>query len=135
LRAGIAVFPETILQPIHHYLYQTGHLHPVAAVTLSVILAGLWTGSIFVTIVIPFANEQDYTRNPWYRLVWAEAGLQIIIVVLYLVYMGFSAHAVRLCNRRKKDYRTVNSGAGGNIEPGKVARKGEMGAASPSDEA
>ncbi|KAF2189480.1 hypothetical protein K469DRAFT_40972 [Zopfia rhizophila CBS 207.26] len=126
LRAGIAIIPETFHIPIHHVLIHKNRNHPVAALTLSIICMGLWLSSGLMTLFIWWSKEYSHSEtNAFDELVMAGMGLQFVLTLLYLIYMGFAAAAVHKWRGNKKNGEAFQKGVIAGLELASMKKPGE----------
>ncbi|KAF2790205.1 hypothetical protein K505DRAFT_311831 [Melanomma pulvis-pyrius CBS 109.77] len=131
-RASFALLPELIHLPLTHYLVQTSHLHPVAALSTGLIFASLWLVSAVWSFIVvdPAFTEYGYPGDATFEsLVRGGAGLQVALLVCYVAYVTFAAIAVSRWRKAKKDGNAYREGVkmGMELSGGVGQKKGREG--------
>ncbi|KAH4408600.1 hypothetical protein HBH92_146800 [Parastagonospora nodorum] len=109
LRIGLALIPDLvytiiafflILNPMHHSTYS---FHPIFALVGSVLTVCLYVQVCWLGPFLAYANEVQFpNEDAWQSIVYAEAGIQVVLLLMWAGMMGLSAVAVHKWRAGKK---------------------------------
>jgi len=95
LRIGIALLSDSILTILTSICIFKGNWHPIAALSTSIVWCGLWTLCATWNALFAARDEVEFDRvEEWYRLCYAEVGLQVAMAVAYVGMAWFAGVAV-----------------------------------------
>ena len=83
-----------------------GFFHPILALSLSLLMIGLYAAISFLHTIIIYGDESnDYNKEGWDNLGYAEVGFQAILGLCYIAMAVLSCVAVHHWRRTKRNAR------------------------------
>lgn len=122
--AFLALVPETIHLPLHHYIYRRGRMHPIAGLVLSICFGCMWFISGIFGVIFQLLNEYyDRDSNKYDELMVANGALSVVMAVCWWTYMVFAAMAVHRWRAGRRNGEAYEQGLKDGMELGAVGRR------------
>ncbi|KAK3075203.1 hypothetical protein LTS18_014085, partial [Coniosporium uncinatum] len=122
----LATIIETLHLPLHILLFTTHRLHLVTALVLAILFLALWVWQTLYYLLSVTSLEFKVTAA-WLGLSYAASAAALLVLVLYLTYLGLASAAVHDWRKERKGRREWKRGSReikGDVELEEEGRRG-----------